>query len=235
MKKGIMDYKAVEHNLGFAFKNKNLLETSLTHRSYLNENRGQDLSNNERLEFLGDAVLELIISEYIFNKYSERAEGELTSIRSSIVRTESLAQESRKLELGKYLRMSKGEKDSGGEDKDYLLANTYEAVLGAIYLDQGIGRCKEFVKKTLFIKIDEIVKNQLYIDPKTEAQELIQAQRKTTPKYKVLKEEGPDHDKIFTVAIEINGKRETVGKGSSKQKAEEDAASKIIKILKKKE
>lgn len=234
MKKEMMDYKIIESNLGLTFRDKELLGTALTHRSYLNENRGQNLSNNERLEFLGDAVLELIISQYIFNKYSERAEGELTSIRSSIVRTESLAQESRKLELGKHLRMSKGEKDSGGKDKDYLLANTYEAVLGAIYLDQGFEQCKEFVKRTLFTKIDEIVEKQLYIDPKTEAQELIQAQRKTTPKYKVLKEEGPDHDKIFTVAIEINGKRETVGKGSSKQKAEEDAASKIIKILKNK-
>ncbi len=232
MKKETIDYKKIEDNIGVIFKDKKFLGIALTHRSYLNENRGQDLSNNERFEFLGDAVLELIISEYIFNKYPTKAEGELTSIRSSVVRTESLAQESRNLGIGQYLKMSKGEQDSGGKDKDYLLANTYEAVLGAIYLDQGLEKCKEFVKRTLFNKIDEIVKNELYIDPKTEAQELIQAQRKTTPKYIVLNEQGPDHDKIFTVAIEINGKRETIGKGSSKQKAEEDAASKIITKLK---
>ena len=177
MKKEINNYTDIEQNLGVVFKNKALIGIALTHRSYLNEHKGKDLSNNERFEFLGDAVLELIISEYIFTKYSDRAEGELTSIRSSVVRTESLAEESRNLGVGEYLKMSKGERDSGGKDKDYLLANTYEAILGAIYLDQGIEICKGFVERTIFRKIDNIVEKQLYIDPKTEAQELIQAQR----------------------------------------------------------
>ena len=223
--------KKLEDNLGIVFKNKEHLINALTHRSYLNEHQGAKLENNERLEYLGDAVLELIISDYIFRKYSDKAEGELTSIRSAVVRTESLAEESRKLGIGENLKMSKGEKDSGGKDKDYLLANAYEAVLGAIYLDSGMEECMNFVNRTLVPKIDRIVENNLFIDPKTQAQEIIQAKYKTTPTYVIVKEEGPDHDKKFTVALLINNKEKAQGQGTSKQKAEEGAALAAIEKI----
>lgn len=226
-------FNDIQKNIGLTFKNPELLEVALTHRSYLNEHQGAKLENNERLEYLGDAVLELIISDYIFRKYSDKAEGELTSIRSAVVRTESLAEESRKLGIGENLKMSKGEKDSGGKDKDYLLANAYEAVLGAIYLDSGIEECIKFVHRTLISKIDHIVENHLFIDPKTQAQEIIQARYKTTPTYVIVKEEGPDHDKKFTVALLINKKEKAKGQGTSKQKAEENAALAAIEKIEK--
>jgi len=185
------------------------------------------------LEFLGDAVLELVVTEFLFEKYPDKAEGELTSIRSAVVRTESLAEESRKLGIGEHLQMSKGEKDSGGKDKDYLLANAYEAVLGAIYLDSGMESCIQFVTRTLVPKIDNIVENNLFIDPKTQAQEIIQSRYKTTPTYEIVKEEGPDHDKKFTVALLINRKEKAQGQGTSKQKAEESAALAAIEIIEK--
>lgn len=225
------NYEEIEQKLGIEFKNRDLLTTALTHRSYLNEHRGSASQNNERLEFLGDAVLELIISTYLFKTYPEKPEGELTNIRAAVVRTESLAQESRSLGLGKFLRMSKGEEDSGGKDKDYLLANTFEAVLGAIYEDQGIDVCKEYISRTLLKKVGNIVENNLFIDPKTQAQEIIQAQFKVTPIYEVIKEEGPDHDKIFTVALRVNNKQMAIGTGSSKQRAEEEAARETVNLL----
>ena len=213
--------KDIETKLGLEFKNKELLERALTHRSYLNEHRGEGIENNERLEFLGDAVLELIISEVLFVNYPEKSEGELTNIRAAAVRTESLAAESRNLGLGEYLKMSKGEEDSGGKDKDYLLANTFESVLGALYLDQGFEVCQQYLTRTLLKKIPTIVEQNLFIDPKTQAQEMIQAQFKVTPLYEVVKEEGPDHDKIFTVALIVNNREIGRGTGSSKQKAED--------------
>ena len=223
----------IQKNIGLDFQNPELLEIALTHRSYLNEHQGAKIQNNERQEYLGDAVLELIISDYIFRKYPDKAEGELTSIRSAVVRTESLAEESRKLGIGEHLQMSKGEKDSGGKDKDYLLANAYEAVLGAIYLDSGMESCIQFVTRTLVPKIDNIVENNLFIDPKTQAQEIIQSRYKTTPTYEIVKEEGPDHDKKFTVALLINKKEKAQGQGTSKQKAEESAALAAIEIIEK--
>ncbi len=227
------NYEEIEKKLGIVFKDKSLLDVALTHRSYLNEHKEASLQNNERIEFLGDAVLELIISTHLFKTYPEKSEGELTNIRAAVVRTESLAEESRNLGIGEYLRMSKGEKESGGRDKDYLLANTFEAVLGAIYQDQGIEVCKEYLERTLLKKVARIVENNLFIDPKTQAQEIIQAQFKVTPIYDVVKQEGPDHDKIFTVALKINNKQIAVGTGSSKQKAEEEAAKATVELLNK--
>jgi ribonuclease III len=229
-----MNKKEVEKKLGLKFKDTTLLKNALIHRSYLNENRKKNLENNERLEFLGDAVLELIISAELYIKFPKKTEGELTSIRSAIVRTESLAQESRRLEIGEHILMSKGEKDSGGQDKDFILANTYEALLGAIYLDLGFEKCKEFVKKTALKKLPRVINEELFIDPKTKIQELIQAKYKVTPTYKVIEEVGPDHDKSFTVALKIGNKVMAKGSGLSKQKAEEDAAQKSIDILEKK-
>jgi ribonuclease III len=223
----------IEKKLEIVFKDKNLLKRALTHRSFLNENRGMGLNNNERLEFLGDAVLELIISSKLFETYPKRAEGELTGIRSALVRTESLAEESRRIGVGDHLLMSKGEEDSGGKDKDYLLANAYEAILGAIYLDQGLDECKKFVERTLLKQLEYIVKNELFIDPKTKIQELIQAEYKVTPTYEVVEEKGPDHDKNFAVVLKIGEKFSCKGYGSSKQRAEEDAAQKAIKKIEK--
>ena len=229
------NYDTLEAKLEIKFKDRALLEKAFTHRSYLNEHRENGLENNERLEFLGDAVLELIISSDLYKNYPEKPEGELTNIRAAVVRTESLAEESRKLGFGEYLKMSKGEEDSGGKDKDYLLANTFEAVLGAIYLDQGFDVCVSYLSRTLLHKVSNIIENNLFIDPKTQAQELIQAQFKVTPLYEVVKEDGPDHDKTFTVALIVNQKELGRGTGSSKQKAEEEAAKIAIETINNKE
>lgn len=226
-----MNKEEIEKKIGLSFKDEKLLKKAMTHRSYLNENREEQLESNERLEFLGDAVLELIISSRLYKEFPEKTEGELTGIRSAIVRTESLANESRRLGLGENLLMSKGEEDSGGKDKDYLLANTYEAVLGAIYIDQGLEICKDFVQRTILKQLPNIIENELFIDPKTKAQELIQARYKLTPTYSVIKEEGPDHDKLFTVVLKIGKKNFSDGFGYSKQKAEEEAARKAIEKL----
>lgn len=233
--KKMNNYDTLEAKLGVKFKDRALLEKAFTHRSYLNEHRENGLENNERLEFLGDAVLELIISSDLYRNYPEKPEGELTNIRAAVVRTESLAEESRKLGFGEYLKMSKGEEDSGGKDKDYLLANTFEAVLGAIYLDQGFDVCVSYLSRTLLHKVSNIIENNLFIDPKTQAQELIQAQFKVTPLYEVVKEDGPDHDKTFTVALIVNQKELGRGTGSSKQKAEEEAAKIAIETINNKE
>lgn len=228
------NYNDIEKKLGVIFKNKDILNTALIHRSYINENRGKNLENNERLEFLGDAVLELIISDYIYTKYPTKPEGELTAIRSAIVRTESLADESRKLDVGQYLLMSKGEEDSGGKSKEYLLANMYEALLGAIYLDNGFSECQKYVERTLLKKVDSIVSEGLFIDPKTKVQEILQSRFKITPTYEIISEEGPDHDKYFTMALKVGNKKISEGHGTSKQKAEEDAAQNAIGLLEKK-
>jgi ribonuclease-3 len=219
-------------NLDIKFNDISLLERALTHRSYLNENRDIE-KNNERLEFLGDAVLELIISKHLYEKYPNHPEGDLTSFRSAVVRTESLAEASRELNYGKYLRLAKGEEETGGRDKDYILANTFEAVLGAIFIDQGLQPCKDLIYRILIPKIDNIVKNRLDIDSKTKIQEMAQAKFKLTPTYEVVEENGPDHDKEFIVAVKIGDKIIGRGKGSSKQKAEEASASEGLKYIEK--
>jgi ribonuclease-3 len=221
----------LEKILKVEFKNKKFLEEAVTHRSYLNESSNHELNNNERLEFLGDAVLELIISEYLFSKYPDHEEGDLTSFRAATVRTTTLAGVSRELGLGRFLRMSKGEEESGGKDKDYLLANLFEAILGAIYLDKGYNVCREYLSRVLIPKIGEIVEKRLDIDPKTKLQEVTQSKFKETPVYEVLKEDGPDHDKVFTVQVRLSSKNLGIGEGSSKQKAEERAAEKSLEML----
>ncbi|NMC08975.1 ribonuclease III [Candidatus Microgenomates bacterium] len=227
------NHKEIENKLGIEFKNKDLLERAFIHRSYINENRGKVQENNERLEFLGDAVLELIISAKIYTKYQNKSEGDLTAIRSAVVRTESLASQSRELGLGEYLLMSRGEEESGGKDKDFLLANLFEAVLGAIYLDKGYSEAENFINRTLVLKIEKIVNEESFIDPKTKVQEVIQSKYKETPTYEVIKEEGPDHDKYFTIGLKVGNKVIAEGYGSSKQKAEEEAAKKALEILNK--
>jgi len=219
----------LEETLGIKFNEIGLLERALTHRSFLNEARNVELQSNERLEFLGDAVLELITSEYLFNKYTDRPEGELTSFRAAVVRTESLAETSLKLMYSDYLYLSKGEEATGGRKRPYILANTYEAVLGAIYLDQGYETAKDFVTKTLLYKLEKIVEQRLDIDNKSKLQEYAQDSVKETPRYEVIKETGPDHDKEFTVAVIIRGKELGTGVGKSKQEAEQKAAQDALK------
>ena len=217
-------------SINVTFKDISLLDRALTHRSYINENRHSN-KHNERLEFLGDAVLELIVSEFLFIKYPKRPEGELTSFRAATVKTSTLASTSRDLNVGKYLQMSKGEEATGGKDKDYLLANAFESILGSIYIDQGYNSCKKFVSEVLIIKIAEIVEKRLDIDSKTQFQEIAQRNYNTTPTYEVVKEDGPDHDKIFTVNVMVGKKVFGKGSGGSKQRAEDKAATEGLKKL----
>ena len=222
----------LENNLGIVFKNKEYLINALTHRSYLNEHKDIKV-HNERLEFLGDAVLELIVSDYLFNKFPDRPEGDLTSFRSALVKTESLADTAKKLGVGESLLLSRGEEDTGGRTKDYLLANTFEAIIGAIYIDQGYEKCKEFVYTHLIPKLNDIIKSMSDIDNKTRIQEITQAKYKVTPVYEVIHEEGPDHNKKFTIVVKINNKVIGKGVGKSKQKAQEQAALSGIEYLEK--
>lgn len=205
-------------------KNLELFKTSLTHRSYLNEHSDKNYSHNERLEFLGDAVLELAISKYLYKKYPNHPEGDLTSFRSAIVRTESLYDEMKRLGLGEYIYMSKGEEQTGGRERPYILANTFEAITGAIYLDRGLTVVEKFLRKELFYKIPNIVKNRLDIDNKSKLQELAQEVLKDTPSYEIIKAEGPDHSKEFTAKVVIDSRDFGEGKGLSKQEAEQNAA-----------
>lgn len=223
----------IEANLGIVFKNKEHLINALTHRSYLNEHKDIKV-HNERLEFLGDAVLELIVSDYLFNKFPSRPEGDLTSFRSALVKTESLADSAKKLGIGENLLLSRGEEETGGRTKSYLLANTFEAIIGAIYIDQGYEKCKEFIYNHLIPKLDDIIENRSDIDNKTRIQEIAQAKYKATPVYEVINEEGPDHDKRFTVVVKINDKIIGEGVGKSKQKAQEEAALKGVEYIQKK-
>jgi len=220
----------LEKIIGVTFTNKDLLLRAFTHRSYLNENHDAD-ANNERLEYLGDAVLEFLVSKFLFEKYPGRPEGDLTSFRSATVRTDTLAEVAGKMKYGRYLRMSKGEEKTGGRTKDYLLANTFEAVLGAMYLDRGIRTCDSFLKRVLYPLIGTIVEHRPDIDPKTRFQELSQDAHNLTPSYELLSETGPDHDKLFTMGVYIGKTEYGRGLGSSKQRAEEEAAkAAIVKI-----
>lgn len=205
-------------------ENKELLREALTHRSYVNENKGIKTRHNERLEFLGDAVLELVSTEFLFNKYPDRPEGELTSFRAALVRTESLAEVALELEYGDYMYMSKGEEATGGRQRPYILANAFEAVIGAIYMDQGMEACKQFLNQFLLPKIDEIVENRSDVDSKSKLQEMAQEVLKFTPVYELASEEGPDHDKTFEMQVLLNGVDFGKGKGKSKQEAEQNAA-----------
>ncbi|MBU4380906.1 ribonuclease III [Candidatus Parcubacteria bacterium] len=229
----IIDFLDLEKTLNLQFTNKNLLKTAFTHRSYLNECRDQNIESNERLEFLGDSVLQFLTSKLLYAKYQNQPEGILTSYRAAIVNTTSLAQEALRLNLGKYLLMSKGEEATGGRTRPYIMANTFEALLGTMFLEfnsltSGLDICEKFLYKELFYKIESIVKDKKYRDPKSYLQEITQEKFSVTPLYKVLNEEGPDHNKVFTVGVFLNTKQLSQGQGSSKQKAEERAAQKAV-------
>lgn len=220
--------KKLEKSLNLEFTNKDLLKKALCHRSYLNENNFH-LNHNERLEFLGDAVLELIVTEYLFNHYPEKPEGDLTDWRAALVNTKMLAEVAEELDLFQYLLLSKGERDKQGRSKQYILADAFEALIGAIYLDQGRAATKKFIEDCLLTKLSKIISLELFKDPKSELQEIAQEAVSITPEYKVLNESGPDHNKEFEIGVFLEEEKIAKGKGSSKQEAEEQAAQKALK------
>lgn len=224
-----MSIKELEKTTGIQLKDKKLLENAFVHRSYLNENPDFDLPSNERLEFLGDAVLELIVSYHLYKNYPKLTEGELTALRAALVKTESLASEAKRLEMGEHLLLSKGEEAGGGRDNPYLLANTFEALIGAFYLDQGAKAVSNFVRKELLYKTGEILKSGLK-DAKSLFQEIAQEKYSITPVYKTLAEWGPDHDKHFRVGVFLKKQKMAEGEGRTKQAAEEDAANEALRI-----
>jgi ribonuclease-3 len=222
------DIVAIERLLGFVFNNKINLLTAITHRSYLNEHREAQQEHNERLEFLGDAVLELAVTDFLFHKYPEKPEGELTAIRSALVNTLSLADASTKLGINDYLLMSKGESKDVGRARQYILANTFEALIGALYIDQGYLVAQKFISEQLFDKTDVIVEKKLWQDAKSRFQELAQEHTNLTPTYMTLSQEGPDHDRVFTVGVFLGKEKIGEGKGRAKQEAEQEAALRAI-------
>ncbi|MDQ5951584.1 MAG: ribonuclease [Patescibacteria group bacterium] len=212
------------------FSDSALLETALTHRSALNEKQSRATESNERLEFLGDAVLELATTRFLYAKFPVESEGVLTSYRSALVKTTSLASVATELGLGQQLKMSKGEEATGGRENPGLLADTFEAVLGALYLDQGFEKAEEFLHKTLFIHLDQILTDGSYKDAKSELQERVQALGFSTPDYEVIEEVGPDHDKTFTITVSVGNKVVGQGTGRSKQQAQQAAAENALKL-----
>ena len=217
------ELEKLEKKIGIEFKNKDLIMQAFVHRSYLNEHKNFPLNHNERLEFLGDACLELIVTDYLYNKYPN-PEGELTNWRAALVRGTMISQVAKELKYDKYLLLSKGEQSSTGKAKDLIMANTFEAVLGAIYLDRGYKISEKFILKFLIPHLDEIISKELYYDPKSRFQELVQEKTGITPIYKLEKEKGPDHDKVFTMGVYIDQNKVAEGNGLSKQNAEQEAA-----------
>lgn len=220
----MVDFSILERKLNINFKNKALLEQAFIHRSYINENPRLGLEHNERLEFLGDAVLELAVTDYLYKKYPESPEGELTAYRSSLVNAVLISEVTKNLGFNDFLLLSKGEAKDMGKARQYILANTYEAFLGALYLDQGYKIAETFVQDTMIVRLDDIVKNKLWRDSKSLVQEKAQEYLAVTPVYKVISENGPDHDKSFTVGIYFSDDLIAEGKGKSKQEAEQKAA-----------
>lgn len=223
------DLSSVEKKIGFIFNDKDLLMKAFTHRSFLNENRNSDIEHNERLEFLGDAVLELAVTAFLYEKYPKKDEGEMTSFRAALVNTNTLSEISDKLGFNEYLLLSKGEAKDTGRARQYILANTFEAVVGAIYLDLGYQAANKFISKNIFPLIDDIVKEGSWIDAKSLFQEKAQEKFGETPVYETVGEEGPDHDKKFRVVVKIDNKIEGKGIGKSKQEAEQEAAREALK------
>lgn len=226
-----MDYTPYEEfakeKLGFAFNDIDLLVVALTHRSYVNEHKAVH-EHNERLEFLGDAVLELVSSDYLYRNY-DYPEGVMTAIRAALVRTESIGDAGKELGYEPLVRLSRGEKQGSERAHDVILADCFEAVIGAIYLDQGYESAREFIAKHILVKTDMVIEEGLWRDPKSYVQELAQKVDGITPVYKTLKEEGPDHDKLFTVGLYVGGSLKGTGIGHSKQEAQTAAAREGVK------
>tara|TARA_B100000508_G_C11460166_1_gene278830 strand:- start:297 stop:1004 length:708 start_codon:yes stop_codon:yes gene_type:complete len=219
---------AVEKILQHDFGEKGLITSAITHRSYLNEHREATWEHNERLEFLGDAVLELVVTRFLYDKYPEKPEGELTAVRAALVNTVSLSAASEQLGVNEYLLMSKGESKDTGRARQYILANAFEAFVGALYLDDGYERAARFIGDNLFAKTEEIVEKRLWQDPKSRFQELAQEHCSITPNYETLHTDGPDHDRTFTIGVFLKKEKVAEGTGRSKQEAEQSAAEAAI-------
>ncbi len=223
--------KDLQTKIGYSFKDENKLIHGLTHRSYINEHRSEKLESNETYEFLGDSILEFWISDKLFHQFPEFNEGDLTNLRSLIVCTQNLAIISTEINLDDFIMLSKGEERHGGRTNQSILADTFEAIIGSIYLDGGITPVFKFLEKTLKKSISKLSSKQIYKDPKSVFQEIAQSKRGITPKYQTVSESGPDHQKNFEVAVYIDEELIATGSGNSKQKAEEDASIKATKIL----
>lgn len=223
--KSMKDFSKLEKKLGVRFKNKDFLVQALTHRSYINEHPTFHLGHNERLEFLGDAVLELVVTEHLYENYPN-PEGELTNWRASLVNSVMLSEICHDLGVEEFLLLSRGEsKDKKSKARQYILANACESIIGAIYLDQGYDVSKKFIKKNIIVKLPHILKHKLYLDPKSHFQEAAQEKMGITPNYRVLKESGPDHAKNFIVGVFLGDELVAEGEGTSKQEAQVDAAA----------
>lgn len=218
-----------EKKLNVKFKNQDLLTQAFTHRSYLNENPKFHLAHNERLEFLGDAVLELVVTDHLYEKY-DKPEGEMTNWRAALVNTQSLSETAQEIGFGDYILLSRGEAKDTGKARQYILANTFEAFLGALYLDQGFKKCQKFVEKNLISKLPQILKEGAHIDAKSFFQEQAQERARITPTYKVVKDWGPDHAKHFVVGVFLENEKVAEGEGSSKQEAEAKAAENGLEV-----
>ncbi len=223
-----MNLEKLENNLGVKFKNKDLLVQAMTHRSYLNENPEFHLDHNERLEFLGDAVLELVVTEYLYKNY-KNPEGDLTSWRASLVNSKMLAIIGTKLEINDSLLLSRGEAKDFGRARQYIITNAVESVIGAIYLDQGYDVTSNFIERFILSELNDIIENKLNKDAKSLFQELAQEKVNVTPVYKVLREWGPDHDRSFSVGVFLNDEMAGEGDGRSKQEAQQSAAENALK------
>jgi ribonuclease III len=225
----VIDFSTLEKKLNTEFKNKALLEQAFCHRSYLNENPGFHSDHNERLEFLGDAVLELVVTEHLFKEYNN-PEGEMTNWRAALVNAITLSGIAQELGFGDYLLLSKGEAKDTGKARQYILANTIEAFFGALYLDQGYEKCKVFIVDNIIKELPQILKQGLHRDAKSHFQEMAQEKTRITPTYKVIKDWGPDHAKNFVVGVFLDKEMVAEGEGSSKQEAEESAARNGLQI-----
>lgn len=218
------NFKTFEQGIGVTFTDGELLRQAFTHRSYLNEHRGEVSTHNERLEFLGDAVLELVVTHFLYEKFPTHPEGDLTAYRAALVNAVTLSEVASKIGMNDYLLLSKGEAKDTGRARGILLANAIEALIGAIYLDQGYDVAHTFIERHLFPKIDEIIQKKLWRDPKSTLQEKVQEVEGATPHYSVIRETGPDHDKQFIVGVYMRDNLLAQGSGKSKQEAEQDAA-----------
>ncbi|MDP3964326.1 MAG: ribonuclease III [bacterium] len=223
------DHSEVEKNIGVKFRDQDLLTQALVHRSYLNEHPGFALGHNERLEFLGDAVLELVVTRHLFDAFPDKPEGELTNWRASLVKSQTLADAAEALNLYDSLHLSRGEaRDTNEKARRYIIANAYEAVIGAIYMDQDYDQAKDFIHRTLLPKLEEILEHKLYLDPKSRFQEKAQEIESITPRYQVMEESGPDHAKEFVIGVYLDNTEIARGRGASKHEAEENAARAAI-------
>lgn len=224
------DISLFEKCIAVSFNDKSLLSQAFTHRSYINENRSRALAHNERLEFLGDAVLELVVTDALYTAYPDKPEGELTALRSALVNTQSISAVADSLNMNDFLLLSRGEAKDMGRARQFILANTFEAVIGAIYLDQGYTTARDFITAHLMPTLETIVAERLWQDAKSHFQEVAQEKAGVTPRYEGLGEEGPDHDKCFTVGVFLGEESVAEGSGKSKQEAEQEAAKEALRV-----